>query len=56
MVRLFERLQNIEGERNLDWIKVEGAEKKSGKKSSKSLSRAGARKRGGQKRKKKQKK
>ena len=27
MARLFERLQNIEGERNLDWIKVEAAER-----------------------------
>ena len=31
MARLFERLQNIEGERNLDWIKVEAAKGKSGK-------------------------
>jgi len=30
MARLFERLQNLEGERNLDWIKVEAAAKRSG--------------------------
>jgi len=28
MARLFERLQNIESERNLDWIKVDAAKKK----------------------------
>ena len=31
MARLFDRLQNLEGERNLDWIKVDAAKKKSGK-------------------------
>src|SRR3954462_1471618 len=30
MARLFERLQNLEAERNLDWIKVDAAKKKSG--------------------------
>jgi 2-methylcitrate dehydratase PrpD len=29
MARLFDRLQNLEGERNLDWIKVDAAKKKS---------------------------
>ena len=29
MTRLFDRLQNLEGERNLDWIKVDAAKKKS---------------------------
>jgi 2-methylcitrate dehydratase PrpD len=28
MARLFDRLQNLEGERNLDWIKVDAAKKK----------------------------
>ena len=28
MARLFERLQNVEDERNLDWIKVDAAAKK----------------------------
>jgi 2-methylcitrate dehydratase PrpD len=46
MARLFEQLQNIEGERNLDWIKVDAASKKSGK----------AAKRGAKKQKKKKKK
>ena len=49
MARLFERLQNIEGERNLDWIKVEAANKKSGK----ARPRTAAAKRGAPKRKKK---
>ena len=31
MARLFERLQNLEAERNLDWIKVDAAAKRSGK-------------------------
>ena len=31
MARLFERLQNVEDERNLDWIKVEAAKAKPGK-------------------------
>ena len=31
MARLFDRLQNLEGERNLDWIKVDTAKKKSAK-------------------------
>ena len=31
MARLFERLQNLEAERNLDWIKVDAAQAKSGK-------------------------
>ena len=31
MARLFERLQNLETERNLDWIKVDAAKKKSAK-------------------------
>jgi 2-methylcitrate dehydratase PrpD len=52
MAQLFERLQNIEGERNLDWIKVEAANRKSAK----PQPRAAARKRGDQKQKKKQKK
>jgi 2-methylcitrate dehydratase PrpD len=30
MARLFERLQNLEAERSLDWIKVEAAAKRSG--------------------------
>ena len=30
MTRLFERLQNLEAERNLDWIKIEAAKKNSG--------------------------
>lgn len=46
MARLFERLQNLEAERDLDWIKVEAAKKKS----------ANATRRRAQKRKKKQKK
>ena len=49
MARLFERLQNIEGERNLDWIKVEAAKGKSGK----PKSGTAAAKRAPQKRKKK---
>jgi 2-methylcitrate dehydratase PrpD len=52
MARLFERLQNIEGERNLDWIKVGAANKKSAK----PQPRATAGKRGDQKQKKKRKK
>ena len=48
MARLFERLQNIESERKLDWIKVEAA-----KKSSKPRLRAAASGRGARKRKKK---
>jgi hypothetical protein len=31
MARLFDRLQNLEGERNLDWIKVDAAKKKATK-------------------------
>ena len=31
MARLFDRLQNLEGERGLDWIKVDAAKKKSSK-------------------------
>jgi hypothetical protein len=49
MARLFERLQNIEAERNLDWIKVEAANTKSGK----PKPRMAAAKRAPQKRKKK---
>jgi 2-methylcitrate dehydratase PrpD len=46
MARLFERLQNLEGERNLDWIKVDAAKKQS----------SNAPQRGAKKRRKKQKK
>lgn len=49
MARLFERLQNIEDERNLDWIKVEAAKGKTGK----PKSRTAAAKRAPPKRKKK---
>jgi len=49
MARLFERLQNIEGERNLDWIKVEAPKGKSIKRKSGTA----AAKRAPQKRKKK---
>jgi hypothetical protein len=31
MARLFDRLQNLESERNLDWIKVDAAKKQSTK-------------------------
>ena len=47
MARLFERLQNIESERNLDWIKVAAAKKNSSK------PRATASRRAASKRKKK---
>jgi len=47
MARLFERLQNIEAERNLDWIKVDAA---------KGGTRKAAAKRGAKRPKKKQKK
>jgi hypothetical protein len=33
MARLFERLQNIEAELNLDWVKVDAAKKSSGARS-----------------------
>ena len=46
MARLFERLQNLEAERDLEWIKVEAAKKKS----------TGMPRRRAQQRKKKQKK
>ncbi len=48
MARLFERLQNVEIERDLDWIKVDAA-----KKTGKARSPAGASNRGGPRRKQK---
>jgi 2-methylcitrate dehydratase PrpD len=45
MSRLFERLQNIESERNLDWLKVDAAKKKSGKPRPRAAAKRGAPKR-----------